>query len=231
VAGVEYSTISHIGPNPDITDFEIPPILGQETVPELMEQQRMETESHDRGVRAQVTCGWLLQWLDDIGGAQNCPGFEVAPSCRNEESSVENILNDVVFTWNGDSLKVAFFRTLTTDIFLNDDNTYGGRLSKPPEGFDWLRMISIMTRMLVGRRFMVSDDGYMALGPEEAQLGDCICLIPGSEVPLFLRPLCDGQYTLVGEIYVHGLMDGELWKFAEKKFAGRTLELQELKIL
>ena len=64
---------------------------------------------------------------------------------------------------------------------------------------------------------MVTADGIMALGPEEAQIGDRVCIIPGSEVPLLLRPLGDSQYNFVGELYVHGLMDGEFWKIMEEQ--------------
>jgi hypothetical protein len=63
----------------------------------------------------------------------------------------------------------------------------------------------------MGRRFMVSENGLMALGPEEAQIRDCICIIPGHEVPLLLCPLGDSRYKLVGEIYVLRIMGGQVW--------------------
>jgi hypothetical protein len=40
------------------------------------------------------------------------------------------------------------------------------------------------------------------------QEGDIICVPFGGKVPFSLKPLGD-QYLLVGECYVHGLMDGE----------------------
>ena len=44
--------------------------------------------------------------------------------------------------------------------------------------------------------------------PKEARLGDKIVVIKGGQVPLLLRPQ-QGSFRLVGECYVHGIMDGE----------------------
>jgi hypothetical protein len=38
---------------------------------------------------------------------------------------------------------------------------------------------------------------------------DILCIFLGGNVPFILRPLGDGSYELVGEAYVHGVMDGE----------------------
>jgi hypothetical protein len=66
-----------------------------------------------------------------------------------------------------------------------------------------------------GRRFCITQGGYMALVPPLAQAGNLVCVILGVEVPYLLR-LSSRQpgdspplYELVGECYVHGIMDGE----------------------
>jgi hypothetical protein len=48
----------------------------------------------------------------------------------------------------------------------------------------------------------------MGLAPINACEGDLICLLLSGKVPFLLRPNGD-EYELVGECYVHGLMDGE----------------------
>lgn len=70
-----------------------------------------------------------------------------------------------------------------------------------------------------GRRFAVTEAGYMALVPELARPGDVVAVIFGLEVPFLLRKDGDhgkveeqGTYQLVGECYVHGIMDGEVVK-------------------
>jgi hypothetical protein len=58
------------------------------------------------------------------------------------------------------------------------------------------------------RGFFVTKRGYLTLAPRYTKPGDLVCLIFGAEVPFVLRP--DGlRYRLVGECYVHGMMDGE----------------------
>jgi len=58
----------------------------------------------------------------------------------------------------------------------------------------------------------------MAIVPPGTKEGDMVCLFMGAQVPFLLRPLStsDGErsnqkpiYQLVGECYVHGMMDGE----------------------
>lgn len=53
----------------------------------------------------------------------------------------------------------------------------------------------------------------MALVPAGTQTGDIICILGGGRVPFVIREKSvthDGQrlYELVGECYVHGLMQG-----------------------
>ena len=60
-----------------------------------------------------------------------------------------------------------------------------------------------------GRRFCVTQDGYMGLVPTRAAKGDNICVFLGGAVPFLIRKIDNGHYPLVGECYVHGLMDGK----------------------
>ena len=41
-------------------------------------------------------------------------------------------------------------------------------------------------------------------------MGDVVCVLNGSVVPFALREIQDGAFHLVGECYVHGLMNGEI---------------------
>lgn len=40
-------------------------------------------------------------------------------------------------------------------------------------------------------------------------IGDIICTFIGAGVPVVLRPAFEATYTLIGEYYIHGLMNGE----------------------
>lgn len=60
-----------------------------------------------------------------------------------------------------------------------------------------------------GRRFCVTNGGLCGMVPERAEPGDAICVILGCAVPLVLKRRGHGRFELVGECYIHGLMDGE----------------------
>lgn len=63
------------------------------------------------------------------------------------------------------------------------------------------------------RSFFVTKRGYIGVGPDNTMLGDTVCTIFGSPVPFILRAVEDSEkFRLIGESYVHGIMDGELFK-------------------
>lgn len=63
-------------------------------------------------------------------------------------------------------------------------------------------------QMTEGRRFFTTLGGYMGIGPPGMRPDDSICVFLGGNVPWVVRR--EGhEYTLVGECYVHGIMDGE----------------------
>ncbi|KAM3080190.1 hypothetical protein ACMFMF_003599 [Clarireedia jacksonii] len=60
------------------------------------------------------------------------------------------------------------------------------------------------------RHPFITRKGHLVLGPESTKRGDSVALIKGSQVPFVLRVQGDGQYQIVGEAYVHDIMDGEI---------------------
>ncbi|EXF72947.1 hypothetical protein CFIO01_04653 [Colletotrichum fioriniae PJ7] len=74
-------------------------------------------------------------------------------------------------------------------------------------------------QMTGGRRFFISDTGLFGLARRDAQIGDQIWVVKGGRVPLILRPLPgpyrdtqEEDFTFVGDSYVHGIMEGELFE-------------------
>jgi hypothetical protein len=59
------------------------------------------------------------------------------------------------------------------------------------------------------RTLAIITPGGLALAPESAAVGDEVWIIPGSSMPIMLRPLGKGKYKLIGETYLHGVMHGE----------------------
>ncbi|XDG05597.1 hypothetical protein ABKA04_005212 [Annulohypoxylon sp. FPYF3050] len=72
---------------------------------------------------------------------------------------------------------------------------------------DWFNYETLIRNKCYNRTLFSTRKGYLGLGPD-CHKGDLVCLMFGGEVPFVLRPK-DGYYQLVGDAYVHGIMDGE----------------------
>ena len=59
------------------------------------------------------------------------------------------------------------------------------------------------------RRFFIMSSGHIGIGPQTMLPGDVVAVLYGGYVPFVLRP-CGEEYELVGECYVHGIMNGEV---------------------
>jgi hypothetical protein len=73
------------------------------------------------------------------------------------------------------------------------------------------------------RCFAMTGAGLFVLAPWLARPGDVCCVLFGAGAPFVLRPVGDsGEYRLLGEAYVGGIMDGELKvMFSESQLSGR----------
>ncbi|MCJ1368621.1 hypothetical protein MMC16_007765 [Acarospora aff. strigata] len=82
----------------------------------------------------------------------------------------------------------------------------------------WTKFHEALRRLVsvqVGRRLLTTAEGYIGLASEMAQRGDIICILLGCSVPVALRPVGE-HYKLVGECYIHGLMEGEAMKWLDR---------------
>lgn len=61
---------------------------------------------------------------------------------------------------------------------------------------------------MYSRRFFVTLEGMIGLGPASLQQGDYVVILFGGLTPFVLR-FHNLVYLLVGECYVNGQMDGE----------------------
>jgi len=59
------------------------------------------------------------------------------------------------------------------------------------------------------RTFFVTQDGHMGLGPYFARRDDLVVRFHGAGTPFIIRKRKGGWYRLVGEAYVHGMMEPE----------------------
>jgi hypothetical protein len=117
----------------------------------------------------------------------------------------------------GGNLLLAYVRTLFADL----DNNFRRVTPDDYEKF-WTDETSywgfLITGMLfaLGRRLAVSENKHIGLASQRARVGDSICVLYGCSIPVLLRKDSDGRWTFVGDVYVHGLMNGEAVELMRK---------------
>ncbi|KAH7061713.1 heterokaryon incompatibility protein-domain-containing protein [Paraphoma chrysanthemicola] len=60
------------------------------------------------------------------------------------------------------------------------------------------------------RRIAITEQGYIGLVPDCSEVGDDVYLLGGVTVPLVLRQKNEHKFVLVGDSYIHGVMEGEV---------------------
>lgn len=70
--------------------------------------------------------------------------------------------------------------------------------------------LGLAVQSLKGRKLATTKTGYIAMVPKNVQRGDVVAVLLGCNFPVLLRP--SGRYfRVLGECYVHGLMNGEVF--------------------
>jgi hypothetical protein len=64
---------------------------------------------------------------------------------------------------------------------------------------------------LSGGRFVTTKRGYVGVVPNMAQVSETVAIFKGGRVPFILQKIMGRPqaFRLVGECYIHGIMDGE----------------------
>ncbi|GAW25940.1 putative het domain-containing protein [Rosellinia necatrix] len=75
-----------------------------------------------------------------------------------------------------------------------------------------------------GRLFAKTGREYYVLGPVALDVGDIVCVLFGHKVPFCLRPV-GMRHMLVGECYVHGLMNGEAMDMLARDEAHKMFDI------
>ncbi|RBQ67157.1 hypothetical protein FVER53590_03596 [Fusarium verticillioides] len=74
------------------------------------------------------------------------------------------------------------------------------------------RYASLLGTYAGQRRVFLTDEGHLGLAFSSALEGDSVWVVSACPVPLVMRPRADGTYQMIGDSYVHGIMEGEAIK-------------------
>ncbi|EMD95085.1 hypothetical protein COCC4DRAFT_53978 [Bipolaris maydis ATCC 48331] len=72
------------------------------------------------------------------------------------------------------------------------------------------KIMSLASISLEQRTLITTSTGYLGLAPIAVRRGDVVAILFGSKCPMILRPVGDYRFQVVGECYIHGLMNGEI---------------------
>ncbi|KAI1749586.1 HET-domain-containing protein [Xylaria castorea] len=62
------------------------------------------------------------------------------------------------------------------------------------------------------RRFFITKNGYMGLGPRDTNVGDSIMILQGHQAPILARATEGKHWKVIGDSYMHGIMEGSVFK-------------------
>lgn len=129
-------------------------------------------------------------------------------ACGLEEAFWRTIIADRDYNWQGPVDKQDFesrFNAWLDHGEQSHDEEHTRPFSDPA-----------VTRCMY-RSFLITTKGYLGLGRSSTRPGDIVTVLKGGNVPFVLRPCNDGFYTLIGESYVHGIMDGDFVRNSAEK--------------
>jgi len=84
------------------------------------------------------------------------------------------------------------------------------------QSWDAAKRLHHMHTALANRKFCITRSGYFGTVPKETQLGDALHIFCAASTPLVLRKGTvevrgkkKAAYRIVGDAYVHGVMEGQ----------------------
>lgn len=82
---------------------------------------------------------------------------------------------------------------------------------------DWAQIVRNIMPSMRGRSFCITEDGYIGSGSGEMMDDDIVVVALGCSTPIILRPHGNrGNYHYIGDMYLHGYMDGRAIKQLNK---------------
>lgn len=63
---------------------------------------------------------------------------------------------------------------------------------------------------ICGLTLCITKSGLLVMGPRRAQEGDAVCILYGVSLPIVLRKRENGEYHIIGDAYVHGIMKNQV---------------------
>ncbi|KAI9157896.1 heterokaryon incompatibility protein-domain-containing protein [Paramyrothecium foliicola] len=121
--------------------------------------------------------------------------------------------------------QTVFCRTMLGDVITEQERVKRRATAEDEDSFlrflddgKWNDVVESLRSMVMNQSFFVTEKGHMGIGPPGIRKGDAVWVLGGGRVPFVLRPTKsasaqtggNGLFSLVGDAFVYGIMDGEL---------------------
>jgi heterokaryon incompatibility protein (HET) len=92
----------------------------------------------------------------------------------------------------------------------NPKNEHGPSQSESSDGQGDAHAFCLSDELSHLRSLFYTKNGRLGIGHRFSRKGDVVYVFPGLSVPFVLRKYPDGNYKLIGDCYINGVMEGEL---------------------
>ncbi|OJD36684.1 ankyrin and het domain-containing protein [Diplodia corticola] len=155
----------------------------------------------------------LVAWLEGLS--------VVLPGTNDVYNSTEEVVEAL---WRTPIADRAFVHNYETIRAPQDLKTGYMDLLRGVRSREAIRYAGIAQYKLKRRKPFRTSKGFIGIGPQEVGEGDCLWIPLGADVPFVLREAEDGRLVVVGEAFVHGIMDGELTE-------GGSVEVKQIQLI
>jgi hypothetical protein len=102
----------------------------------------------------------------------------------------------------------AFRQYIDKQLWAVGDNNHDDLDSLRTKSMNY---VNALQGAIAGWRFVITQRGYVGIAPKPTQVGDTVAIFKGGRVPFLVRKSMKrpGVYRLVGQCYIHGIMNGE----------------------
>jgi hypothetical protein len=85
------------------------------------------------------------------------------------------------------------------------------------DGLRAMRFDQVFGEKCYNRRFFRTVEGRFGWAPDQAKAGDKVCIFDGAPVPFVIRSVNQDCFELIGDGYLHGVMNGEAMGLKEEE--------------
>ncbi|KAF2474923.1 uncharacterized protein BDR25DRAFT_255455 [Lindgomyces ingoldianus] len=103
----------------------------------------------------------------------------------------------------------AFRQYFSRQSWAVEDNYHNGLDPLRTESMNYMNALQ---GAIVGWRYVITQRGYVGIVPGLTEVGDTVLIFKGGRVPFLVRKSMERPqaYRLVGQCYIHGIMNGEV---------------------